>query len=219
MTVAVTAAVGATVGVKAAREVVKEEEGSSAVNKTRRQSNCPYDENKKKLTSLHSPTNHGGGDGSYTIGGGRLGGGGGLTPVGGTLRVGPGGVGGAPGVNTDHCSVNQGGGGGLGGGGLGGGGLGGGGLGGGGLGGGGRGGGGGDGPGGGGLDGGGAGGGGGGGGTRGGGAGGGGVVTSPSSNAAVIKLAPNRSPWVRSWHPASRDLVRRDAHSRAFSPR
>ena len=209
MTVGVTAAVGVTVGVTAATEVVKEEAGSSAVNKTRRQSNCPYDENKNKLTSLHSPTNHGGGDGSYTIGGGRLGGGGGLTPVGGTLRVGPGGVGGAPGVNTDHCSVNQGGGGGLGGGGLGGGGLGGG----------GRGGGGGDGVGGGGLDGGGAGGGGGGGGTRGGGAGGGGVVTSPSSNAAVIKLAPNRSPWVRSWPPASRDLVRRDAHSRAFSPR
>jgi hypothetical protein len=45
------------------------------------------------------------------------------------------------------------------------------------------------------------------------------VVTSPSSNAAVIKLGPNRSPWVRSWHPASRDLVRRDAHNRAFSPR
>ena len=35
------AAVGATVGVTAATEVVKEEAGSSAVNKTRRQSNCP----------------------------------------------------------------------------------------------------------------------------------------------------------------------------------
>ena len=114
MTVGVKAAVGATGAVTAATEEVMEAAGSSAVNKTRRQFNCPHDENKNKLTSLHSPTNHGGGDGSYTIGGGRLGGGGGLIPMGGTLRVGPGGVGGAPGVNTDHCSVNQGGGGGLG---------------------------------------------------------------------------------------------------------
>ena len=47
VTVGVTAAVGVTEGVKAAMEGVKEEEGSSAVNKTRRQSNCPHDEKKR----------------------------------------------------------------------------------------------------------------------------------------------------------------------------
>ena len=36
------AAVGATGAVTAATEEVKEEAGSSAVHKTRRQSNCPY---------------------------------------------------------------------------------------------------------------------------------------------------------------------------------
>ena len=46
--VGVMAAVGATVGVKAATVEVKEEAGSSAVvNKTRRQSNCPHDKNKR----------------------------------------------------------------------------------------------------------------------------------------------------------------------------
>jgi len=43
----VMAAVGATGAVTAATEVVKEEAGSSAVHKTRRQSNCPLDENKR----------------------------------------------------------------------------------------------------------------------------------------------------------------------------
>jgi hypothetical protein len=38
----VMAAVGATGAVTAATEVVKEEAGSSAVHKTRRQSNCPH---------------------------------------------------------------------------------------------------------------------------------------------------------------------------------
>ena len=42
MTVGVMAAVGVTVAVTAATEGVMEEAGSSAVHKTRRQSNCPY---------------------------------------------------------------------------------------------------------------------------------------------------------------------------------
>jgi hypothetical protein len=45
--VGVMAAVGVTGAVKAATEEVREEAGSSAVNKTRRHSNCPHDEKKR----------------------------------------------------------------------------------------------------------------------------------------------------------------------------